>query len=79
MFERKCEPSLKLIKRGKKHFSANMIADIMQFKVLMKKVTIYTKKYKYFLEAKIHKWLKPTAHVKFVFVTVTDPLILELF
>lgn len=56
-----------------------MISDIMQFKVLMKKVTIYTKKYKYFLEAKIHKWLKPTAHVKFVFVTVTDPLILELF
>lgn len=41
MFERKCEPSLKLIKKGeKKHFSANMISDIMQFKVLMKKVTL---------------------------------------
>lgn len=76
MFERKCEPSLKLIKKGKKHFSANMISDIMQFKVLMKKVTL---KKLIFFKAKIHKWLKPTAHVKFVFVTVTDPLILELF
>lgn len=57
-----------------------MISDIMQFKVLMKKVTLKnTFLKKYFLEAKIHKWLKPTAHVKFVFVTVTDPLILELF
>lgn len=76
MFERKCEPSLKLIKKGEKHLSANMISDIMQFKVLMKKVTL---KILIFFKAKIHKCLKPTAHVKFVFVTVTDPLILELF
>lgn len=53
-----------------------MISDKMQFKVLMKKVTL---KILIFFKAKIHKCLKPTAHVKFVFVTVTDPLILELF